>query len=47
MAADVQGKEEAKLANGGGASPFWVSVVIVAGFYGPGRDRLWRDQLFS
>jgi hypothetical protein len=30
--ADVQGKEETKLANGGGAFPFWVSVVIVVGF---------------
>jgi len=29
--ADVQGKEETKLANGGGAFPFWVSVAIVAG----------------
>ena len=29
---DVQGKDETKLANGGGAFPFWVSVVIVAGF---------------
>jgi hypothetical protein len=29
--ADVQGKEETKLANGGGAFPFWVSVTIVAG----------------
>jgi len=32
MSADVQGKEETKLANGGGAFPFWVSVVIVTGF---------------
>jgi len=31
--ADVQGKDETKLANGGGAFPFWVSVVIVAGFF--------------
>ena len=31
--ADVQGREETKLANGGGAFPFWVSVVIVAGFF--------------
>jgi hypothetical protein len=30
---DIQGKEETKLANGGGAFPFWVSVVIVAGFF--------------
>jgi hypothetical protein len=30
---DVQGKDETKLANGGGAFPFWVSVVIVAGFF--------------
>ena len=29
--ADVQGKDETKLANGGGAFPFWVSVAIVAG----------------
>ena len=33
MSADVQGKEETKLANGGGAFPFWVSVAIVAGFF--------------
>ena len=31
--ADVQGKEETKLANGGGAFPFWVSVAIVAGLF--------------
>ena len=31
--ADVQGKDQTKLANGGGAFPFWVSVVIVAGFF--------------
>lgn len=31
--ADVQGKEETKLANGGGAFPFWVSVVVVTGFF--------------
>ena len=30
---DVQGKEETKLANGGGAFPFWVSVVIVGGLF--------------
>ena len=30
---DVQGKDESKLANGGGAFPFWVSVVIVAGLF--------------
>ncbi len=29
--ADVQGKDETKLANGGGAFPFWVSVAIVYG----------------
>lgn len=29
MSADVQGREETKLANGGGAFPFWVSVVNV------------------
>ena len=26
---DVQGKDQTKLANGGGAFPFWVSVAIV------------------
>ncbi|HEY4075721.1 MAG TPA: hypothetical protein VGM26_02195 [Rhizomicrobium sp.] len=31
--ADVQGKEETKLANGGGAFPFWVSVAIVGGLF--------------
>jgi len=31
--ADIQGKDQTKLANGGGAFPFWVSVVIVAGFF--------------
>jgi hypothetical protein len=30
--ADIQGRDETKLANGGGAFPFWVSVVIAAGF---------------
>ncbi len=30
---DVQGTEETKLANGGGAFPFWVSVVIVGGLF--------------
>jgi hypothetical protein len=30
---DVQGKDESKLANGGGAFPFWVSVVIVAALF--------------
>jgi hypothetical protein len=30
---DVQGKDQTKLANGGGAFPFWVSVVIVAGLF--------------
>jgi len=29
--ADVEGKDQTKLANGGGAFPFWVSVLIVAG----------------
>jgi hypothetical protein len=33
MSADVQGKDQTKLANGGGAFPFWVSIVIVAGFF--------------
>lgn len=32
MSDEVQGKEVTKLANGGGAFPFWVSVAIVAGF---------------
>jgi len=31
--AEVQGKDQTKLANGGGAFPFWLSVVIVAGFF--------------
>ena len=31
---DVEGRDETKLANGGGAFPFWVSVAIVAGFFG-------------
>jgi len=26
---DVQGKDESKLANGGGAFPFWFSVTMV------------------
>ena len=30
MAEDVEGKDETKLANGGGAFPFWVSVMIIA-----------------
>lgn len=33
MSDEVQGKEVTKLANGGGAFPFWVSVVVVAGFF--------------
>jgi hypothetical protein len=33
MSEEVQGKDVTKLANGGGAFPFWVSVVIVAGFF--------------
>ena len=31
--ADVQGKDQTKLANGGGAFPFWVSVAIVGGLF--------------
>jgi hypothetical protein len=31
MAEDVQGRDETKLANGGGAFPFWFSVVVVLG----------------
>jgi len=30
---DVEGRDETKLANGGGAFPFWVSVAIVAGLF--------------
>ena len=30
---DVEGKDETKLANGGGAFPFWVSVAIVGGLF--------------
>jgi len=30
---DVQGKDQTKLANGGGAFPFWASVAIVAGLF--------------
>ena len=33
MSDEVQCKDQTKLANGGGAFPFWVSVVIVAGFF--------------
>jgi hypothetical protein len=33
MSDEVQGKEQTKLANGGGAFPFWVSVVIVVGAF--------------
>ncbi|HEX4270030.1 MAG TPA: hypothetical protein VHZ32_01530 [Rhizomicrobium sp.] len=33
MSADVQGKDQTKLANGGGAFPFWVSVAIVGGLF--------------
>ena len=33
MSADVQGKDETKLANGGGAFPFWFSVTVVAGLF--------------
>ena len=33
MSDEVQGKDVTKLANGGGAFPFWVSVVIVAAFF--------------
>jgi hypothetical protein len=29
---DVQHRDETKLANGGGAFPFWVSVLIVVVF---------------
>jgi uncharacterized membrane protein YqhA len=31
MSEDVEGKDETKLANGGGAFPFWVSIAIVGG----------------
>lgn len=30
---EVMGNEETKLANGGGAFPFWVSVAIVGGAF--------------
>jgi hypothetical protein len=33
MSEDVEGKDETKLANGGGAFPFWVSVAIVGGLF--------------
>ena len=33
MADEVEGRDETKLANGGGAFPFWVSVVIVGGLF--------------
>ena len=29
----MEATDEPKLANGGGAFPFWVSVVVVAGFF--------------
>jgi hypothetical protein len=33
MSEDVEGKDETKLANGGGAVPFWVSIAIAAGLF--------------
>ncbi len=33
MSEDVQGRDETKLANGGGAFPFWVSIAIVGGLF--------------
>jgi len=30
---DVEGRDETKLANGGGAFPFWVSVAVVGGLF--------------
>ena len=33
MSEDVEGRDETKLANGGGAFPFWVSVAIVGGLF--------------
>ena len=33
MSEEVEGKDETKLANGGGAFPFWVSVAIVGGLF--------------
>ena len=33
MTDDVEGKEETKLANGGGAFPFWFSVAVVLGLF--------------
>jgi hypothetical protein len=45
---DVQGREETKLANGGGAFPFWVSVAIVAGLFVVLVAIIWGAiQLFS
>jgi hypothetical protein len=45
---DVQGREETKLANGGGAFPFWVSVAIVAGLFAVLVAIIWGAiQLFS
>ena len=33
MTDDVEGKDETKLANGGGAFPFWFSVTVVLGLF--------------
>lgn len=33
MSEEVEGRDETKLANGGGAFPFWVSVAIVGGLF--------------
>ncbi len=30
---EVMGKEETKLANGGGAFPFWFSIAVVVAFF--------------
>jgi hypothetical protein len=30
---DVEGRDETKLANGGGAFPFWVSVAVLLGLF--------------
>jgi hypothetical protein len=45
---DIQGREETKLANGGGAFPFWASVAIVAGLFVVLVAIIWGAiQLFS
>ena len=31
MSEEIEGRDETKLANGGGAFPFWFSVTVVVG----------------